>query len=89
MESPWSMGLSSTRLKNKGYGTEVIYMGSDQDYDSRDEKTQQAGDRTGVQRNERESGTSCERKQHVELEYFHIIPGELRIYLNEVCFKVS
>lgn len=88
MESPWSTGLSSTKLKNRVYSTEVIY--SHQDYDSRDEKTRQAGGRTGVQcREMRESGTSCGRKQRIGPEYFHIILGELRIYLNEVCFKMS
>lgn len=36
-----------SQIDNRGYSTEMIYSSSNEDYDSRDERTQQAGTEKG------------------------------------------
>lgn len=61
------------QCEDRGHCTEVIYSGSDQDFDSRDEKDTAARDRRGQR---------VGHQQHVEAEYVHILLCGLRVSLD-------
>lgn len=61
------------QCEDRGRSTEVIYSGSNPDYDSGDEKDTAGGDRRGQR---------VRHQQHVEPEYVHIWLCVLRVYLD-------
>lgn len=72
------MWTGGAQLDDKGYRTELIYIGLDQDYDFGDGKTQQAG--AGERKNNRRvTRPFATEKRHIDMEYFNILLRELGI----------
>ena len=59
----------------------MIYNGSDQDYITRGYKDTPGGEMGGIKR--QEVRQRVEHRQHVELEYFHILLYKKSIYVDQ------
>lgn len=76
------MWTGGAQLDDRGYRTELIYIGLDQDYDFGDGKKQQVG--TGEGKNNRKvTRPLATEKRHTDMEYFNILLQELGIYFDQ------